>query len=148
MKNTLKLILLLAGAIVLAAPVLRAAEPAAPSSDRPDRPERQGPGAMMDRAAKDLGLTADQEAKWKEIGQREKTAMDALRKDSTLSREDKRAKAREAGKPFADERRAILNSDQQKKFDDMRAKMRERGPRGPEGRDHRQGPRPDKPPGK
>ncbi len=153
MKNTLKSTLILAGAIVLVTPVLRAEEPVAPPSDRPDRhgrhgpggpDERRGPGAMMERAAKELGLTADQEAKWKEIGQREKTAMEAIRNDSTIAREGKRAKAMETNKTFAGQRRAVLNADQQKKFDDMRAKMRERGPRGP-GRD-REGPPPDQPP--
>ena len=147
MKNTLKLILSLAGAIALAAPVIRAGEPAAPPSDKPDRSEHRGPGAMMEHAVKELGLTADQEAKWKEIRRREKTAMEAIRSDSTLSREGKRAKAMEANKTFADQRRAVLNADQQKKFDDMRAKMRERGPRDPEGHD-RQAPPPEQAPGK
>lgn len=124
---------------MLATPVLRAEEPAAPPSDRPDRRgpggpgEHRGPGAMMERAAKELSLTADQEAKWKEIGQREKTAMEAIRNDSTVAREDKRAKAMETNKTFANQRRAVLNADQQKKFDEMLARMRERGPRGPGG---------------
>jgi Spy/CpxP family protein refolding chaperone len=147
MKNSLKFILMLTGLFMLAAPVIRAEEPAAPPSDKPDRPEHRGPGAMMERAAKELGLTADQEAKWKEIGQREKTALGAIRSDSTLSREDRRAKAMETNKTFADQRRAVLNADQQKKFDDMRAKMRERGPREPEGHD-RQAPPPEQASGK
>ncbi|HKB56397.1 MAG TPA: hypothetical protein VKC51_02310 [Lacunisphaera sp.] len=147
MKNSLKFTLLLAGLIMLAVPVIRAGEPAAPPSDKPDRSEHRGPGAMMEHAVKELGLTADQEAKWKEIRQREKTALDAIRSDSTLSRDDRRAKARETNKTFANQRRAVLNADQQKKFDDKRAKMRERGPRGPEGRD-RQAPPPEQAPGK
>jgi protein CpxP len=146
MKTPLKfkLILLLAGAFVLAAPALRADEPAAPPSppaDQPvappsaDQPERghgrRGPGAMMERAAKELGLNADQETKWKDIGEQEKTALQAVRNDSSLSKDDKRAKAMETMKTFADQRRAILTEDQQKKFDEMLAKMRERGPRKP-----------------
>jgi hypothetical protein len=129
MKNSLRLILSLTGLALLAAPVLRADEPAAPPADKPEH--HRGPGAMMERAAKELGLTADQEARWKEIGAQEKTALEALRADASLSKEDRRAKAMETNKTFADQRRALLNADQQKKFDDMRAKMHERGLGGP-----------------
>jgi Spy/CpxP family protein refolding chaperone len=131
MKNSLRLILSLAGLALLTAPILRADEPPAPPADKPEHHRERG--AMMERVAKELGLTADQEAKWKEIGQQEKTAMEALRADASLSKEDRRAKAMETNKTFGDQRRAILNADQQKKFDEMRAKMRERGPRGEKG---------------
>jgi Spy/CpxP family protein refolding chaperone len=135
MKNSLKLSLLLAGAMILAIPALRAEEPSAPPSDQPkhgDRgPGHGGPGAWQERAAKELGLTADQAAKWKAIGEQEKVAVDAIRADTSLSKEAKWAKVMEATKPFADQRRAVLTAEQQKKFDEMQAKMRERGPRGP-----------------
>jgi Spy/CpxP family protein refolding chaperone len=136
MKNPLKLVLLLAGAVVLAAPVVRAEDPA-PPADHPDRPERgpgrRGPGAMWDRIAKELNLTADQEAQWKEIGQQERAVAEPIFKDSSLSREEKRAKLMEVNKPFAEQRRAVLTPEQQTKFDEMRAKMRERGERGERG---------------
>ena len=132
MKTSRKLLLSLAGLALLAAPVVRADEPAAPPPDKPEhRRDHGGPGAMMDRAAKELGLSADQEAKWKEIGQQERTAIDPIRNDASLSKEDKRAKMMEVNKTYAEQRRALLNADQQKKFDEMRAKMREHGPRGP-----------------
>ncbi|MBI2498327.1 MAG: hypothetical protein HYV75_10600 [Opitutae bacterium] len=137
MKTSLKHLLSLAGLLLLAVPFLRAAdEPAAPvPGDQPKherRGERRGPGAMMEHAAKELGLTAEQEAKWKEIGQQERTALQALRADTTVAKEDKRAKAMEINKGFAEQRRALLTPEQQTKFDDMRARMRERaGERGP-----------------
>ena len=83
---------------------------------------------MMERAAKELALTDDQQAKWKDIGTQEKAAMDALKADTTIAKEDKRAKGMEINKTFGDQRRAVLTDDQAKKFDEMRAKMRERGP--------------------
>ena len=88
---------------------------------------------MMEHAAKELGLTADQEAKWKAIGEQERTALKALRDDTSVAKEDKRAKMQELNKGFADQRRAVLTPDQATKFDEMRAKMRERGPRGDKG---------------
>jgi Spy/CpxP family protein refolding chaperone len=135
MKKPLKIILLLAGACVLAAPVVRAedpAPPAAPPADHPDRgPGRRNPGAMMERIAKELGLSADQEAKWKEIGQQERAAVEPIWSDQSLSRDEKRAKMKEINATYAEQRRAILTPDQQAKFDELRAKMKEHGPRKP-----------------
>jgi Spy/CpxP family protein refolding chaperone len=141
MKNSPKLILALAGLLLLAVPALRAADEAVapPAGEKGARRERGpggpggGPGAMWDRAAKELSLTADQEAKWKEIGQQERAATKPIMDDQSLSREDRRAKMMEANKPFADQRRAVLTPDQATKFDELRAKMRERGPRGDKG---------------
>jgi Spy/CpxP family protein refolding chaperone len=86
---------------------------------------------MMERAAKELGLTSDQEAKWKVITEQEKPVLEAIHSDASLSKEAKRAKMLETNKSFGDQRRAVLTPEQQKKFDEMRAKMREHGPRGP-----------------
>jgi Spy/CpxP family protein refolding chaperone len=125
---------LLAGVAVLSTPMIRAEEPAAPPADRPEHgpggpggPGHRGPGAMMERAAKELGLTADQEAKWKEIGEQERAAMAPLFADKSLSKEDRRAKMKELHESYAAQRRAVLTPAQQQKFDEMQAKMRERG---------------------
>ena len=133
MKTSPKLILTLAGLFLLAVPASRAAdEPAAPpAGDKPKHERREGgPGAMMEHMAKELDLTADQQAKWKAIGEQERPALKAIRDDASLSQEDKRAKAKELNKGFADQRKALLNADQGKKFDEMREKAREHGPRG------------------
>ena len=139
MNTSPKRLLSLAGLLLLAVPFLHAAdEPAGPPPGDGPKHERRGPGgpggpgAMMQHAVKELGLSAEQGAKWKEIGQQERTALEALRADTTVAKEDKRAKMKEINKGFADQRRALLNPEQQAKFDEMRAKMRERaGDRGP-----------------
>lgn len=131
MKNRLSLTSLFLILAVAAVPALRA-EDAAPAG-KPEQKRERGPGAMMERAVKELGLNADQEAKWKAIGEQEKTALDALRDDKSVAKEDKAAKRREINKGFADQRRAVLTPEQTTKFDEMRAKMRERGPRPPKG---------------
>ncbi|MCX6950215.1 MAG: hypothetical protein NTX39_11210 [Opitutae bacterium] len=125
MKNLLKLIIACVGLMLLGAPALRAEAPPAPPAGQPEH--GRSPGQMMKRAAQELGLSADQQAKWEAINQQEKAAAEAIRNDSTIAPEDKRAKLREANKPFADQRRAVLNPEQQKKFDEMR----KAGPRGP-----------------
>ena len=142
MKTSPKLILTLAGLFLLAVPASRAAdEPAAPpAGDKPKHERREGgPGAMMEHAAKELDLTADQQAKWKDIGQQERAAAKPIRDDESLSKEDRRAKMKELNKKFADQRKALLNADQSKKFDELRAKAREHGPRGEGERGPRKG---------
>ncbi len=101
--------------------------PAEPAHKGKGGGHRPDPAKMEERAAKELSLTADQEAKWKEIGQRQRTAMDAIQSDSTLARKERRGKMADTMKQFRAERRAILNADQQKKFDDLQEKMREHG---------------------
>lgn len=125
MKNQSRLYVLLAGLSLLAVSALRADEP----TDKPAHKREHTPAAVSERVSKELGLSAEQDAKWKAIGEQEKAAMQALRDDTSIAKEDKRAKALEINKGFADQRRAILNPDQTKQFNDMRAKMRERGER-------------------
>ena len=143
MKNQLKLTSLILTLAIAALPTLRAED--TPSDKTEPKRERgpggpggeRGPGAMMEHAAKELGLTADQEAKWKAINQQEKSALKALREDPSVAKEDKRAKAREINKGFADQRHAVLTAEQAKKFDEKREerrdKMRERREHGPKG---------------
>ena len=132
MKNILKLSIAFVGLILLGAPALRAEAPPAPPAGQPEHGRGPGgpgrPGQMMKRAAQELGLTADQQAKWQAINQQEKAAADAIMKDSTLAPKAKRGQLRSANKPFADQRRAVLNPEQLKKFDEMR-KADARGPK-------------------
>jgi protein CpxP len=78
------------------------------------------------RAINELGLTADQESRWKEIGRQQRTALQAIRNDRATSAEERKEKAAETMKQFADQRRAMLSPDQQKKFDELQQKLRER----------------------
>lgn len=132
MKNQLKSASLILTLAMTALPALRAEDT---PSDKPEHKREHRPGAMMEHATKDLGLTADQEAKWKAINQQEKTALKALREDTSVAKEDKRAKAREINQGFADQRRAVLTADQVKKFDERRDRMRERREHGGKHRD-------------
>jgi Spy/CpxP family protein refolding chaperone len=132
MKNHLKVILLCLGAGLGTLPALRADDtppppanpaPGTPDGARPDHPDRE---KMRERMIKHLGLTADQQTKWQSIEQQERDAIKALREDTTLPRDQKRPKMEEIRKNFEGQRRALLTPDQQTKFDEMRAKMKER----------------------
>lgn len=123
MKNRLKLIPVLLTLALAATPALRAADT---PSDQPEHKREHRPGARMEHMAKELGLTADQEAKWKAIGQQEKAALDAMREDSSVAKKDRQAKRTEINEGFANQRRAILTADQAKKFDQKREENREK----------------------
>lgn len=123
MNIQLKSASLILALAVVALPALRAEDS---PSDKSERKRERDPGAMMERATKELGLTADQEAKWKAINQQEKAALKALREDTAVAKEDKRAKAREINQGFAAQRRAILTADQAVKLDEKRDEMRDK----------------------
>jgi Spy/CpxP family protein refolding chaperone len=140
MKNYLKLLAPLAGLLLLASPLVRADDAPAttppPAADQTTPPPADqakphhghggGPAAMMEHVAKKLDLTADQQTKWDAIATQEKAALQPVLDDSNLSRQDRRAKMMEINKSFGAQRRAVLTADQQTKFDELIAKMRER----------------------
>jgi len=89
-----------------------------------------GPGGgnrpNLDRLAEELGLTADQKAKLGPIMKHQQEQMQALRKDESLSQEQRREKGRALREENQKAIAAVLTPEQAKKF----AELRERGPRG------------------
>ena len=129
MKNKSLLLFVLSASLSLS-PLLRAQDAPKPDNDtaRPERGEkmREHRKERRDHAVEELGLNADQQAKWKAIGQQEKAALEALKADTTLSQEQRRAKAKETHKSFADQRDVLLTPEQKQKKDAMKDKMNER----------------------
>jgi len=139
MKNRLKLIPFCLALVLAAVPALRAEDAA---TDKPEQKRERGPGGRgpnLEQLAQDLGLTADQKAKIGPILKDHAKQMQEIRKNETLSREDKMAKGKAVREDERKQIAAILTPDQLKKFDERR----ERGPRG--GGDHP--PKGDKPDG-
>src|SRR5262249_52118822 len=81
---------------------------------------------------KELKLTEDQQSKAKTILEDQQKQLSALRQDSSLSQEDRHAKFEETKKSTSQQIRALLNDDQQKKYDEL---QRKRGNR----KEHRKG---------
>jgi len=73
-----------------------------------------------------LDLTADQQAKAKTILEDQRQQMDAIRKDDSLSREDKMSKMRALRQASQAKLREILTDDQKKKLDQLEQEMRDR----------------------
>lgn len=132
--NALSKVLLpvLALTVGLAAPLSLSAQP---SGDRPQRPERAGPGgpggggpgARLEQMSERLALTAEQKTKVQAILESERSSVEALRADASLTQEARREKMQAIRRSFAEQIRAILTPEQQAKFAETR------GPGGPGG---------------
>jgi Spy/CpxP family protein refolding chaperone len=130
MKSLKKVLLpMLALAVGAVAPLSLSAQ------DRPARPERAGAGGPAGRGgdrlavmSEQLGLTADQKSKVQAILEEERTSLEALRADTALTQEARRAKMQEIRQSFAGKVRAALTPEQQAKMGEMRGA---RGPGGP-----------------
>lgn len=77
------------------------------------------PAKRAEMLAKHLNLNADQQAKVADILKSEQSQMESLHSDSSTAQQDRRAKMMDIHKTSNDQIRALLNADQQKKFDEM-----------------------------
>ncbi len=135
MENHAKFLLLTLSAGLCLAPVLRAEEAPSPAPAAPAEAPRHERGdrrqKMREHMIQALALTAEQQAKWAEIDQQQKTALEKV------APEDRRAKGREIRQKGNAQRRAVLTPEQQTKFDEILAKQKQRrkeqgeGPAGP-----------------
>jgi len=135
MKTILRLAMLATGLALAASPALRAAveaqpqpPPPAPGAPAPDaaqpnqpgwRGRRMDPGQRLQHLTEALGLSEDQQAKIKAIFKEEVEKRRAIMDDTSLSREDLRAKMMDLGQEMQARLRALLTPEQQQKFDAM-----------------------------
>jgi periplasmic protein CpxP/Spy len=79
------------------------------------------PEKRTEMLTKQLKLTSDQQPKVLDILKSEQSQMESLRSDSSVSQDDRRSKMMEIHKSSNDQIRALLDSNQQKKFDEMQS---------------------------
>jgi periplasmic protein CpxP/Spy len=128
------LALVAAGLISITTPFTTAQNPSndqqsAPSQDQDNGGRRHGPPDPAERTkelTKRLNLTPDQQTKVLDALQSQHSQMESLRQDSSLSQQDRRAKMMEIHKSTDEQIRGLLDSTQQKKWDEMQARH-ERG---------------------
>jgi Spy/CpxP family protein refolding chaperone len=88
------------------------------------------PQQMMDRhlemLSKRLNLTDEQKTKIKPVLENEMKQMQDIRQNTSLTREDKRAKFLELRESTHKQIRSLLNADQQKSFDEWQQQMQQR----------------------
>jgi periplasmic protein CpxP/Spy len=110
------------------------------SGQQPDQQSGQGTGRGMGMGHrpmesvddqikslnKKLKLSDDQQAKLKPILEDQRKQMEAVHNDSSLSREDRFSKMQDLRQSSDTQIKSVLNEDQQKSFDKMRAEQRDR----------------------
>ena len=122
------LVLLAAGVILISAPFVAAQDSS--SNDQQSQPAQGGRGhhGMPDPAqrtqelTKQLNLTADQQTKVQDILTSEHSQMQSLHQDTSQSQQDRRGKMMDIHKTSDTQIRTLLDSTQQKKWDEMQAK--------------------------
>ena len=87
-----------------------------------------GPGMGRPDFAKELSLTDDQKPKFKEIMQASMEKRKALRNDTSLSAEDKKAKGKAIQEDTATQMKALLTNEQFPKWEKMLKTMRPHPP--------------------
>lgn len=82
---------------------------------------------MLDHMSKELNLTDDQKTKIKPILEEQMKQMQDARESTSGSQQDRRAKMKQIHENTMSQIRPILNSDQQKKLEEMMSRRGERG---------------------
>jgi Spy/CpxP family protein refolding chaperone len=122
-RSTQSVLFAAAFAAAILVPSLRAQDQHEPKGPRGDHPRREMMGEHM---AKELGLSEDQQKQVKAINESYKPQMEAIRKDASLSRDQKREKAQALNKEREGKVDAVLTPEQRTKAQAMREKMKER----------------------
>jgi protein CpxP len=112
--------------------------PPAPPDQQSGQPSEQGMGRHMGgrrmpsvddqikHLTKKLNLSADQQTKLKPILEDQRKQMEAVHNDSSLSREDRFSKMQALRQSSDADIKGVLNEEQQKNFDKMRAEQHDR----------------------
>ncbi len=126
------LVLVAAGLISMTAPVATAQD--SPSNDQQSPPSHENgrghhgppdPAQRTQELTKQLKLTSDQQTKVQDVLQSEHSQMESLRQDTSNSQQDRHTKMMEIHKTSDSQIRALLDSTQQKKWDEMQAKRQQ-----------------------
>jgi len=80
------------------------------------------PARRTEMLTEHLKLTSDQQSKVLEIFKSEQSQMENLRQDTSTSQDDRHSKMMEIHKATNDQVRALLDSKQQKKWDEMQSR--------------------------
>jgi hypothetical protein len=127
------LLILLAAGIIAMAASFAAAQDSQPANQQPAPANggwHHGPPDPAQRTAeltKKLKLTSDQQTKVQDILQSEHAQMETLHQDTSMSPQDRHAKMMDIHQNGDTQIRALLDSTQQKKWDEMQAKREQWG---------------------
>jgi len=101
-------------------------QPSAPAQEHGRWHGHEDPAQRTAELTKKLKLTSDQQTKVQDALQSEHSQMESLHQDSSLSQQDRSTKMMEIHKSTDGQIRGLLDADQQKKWDEMKAKREQR----------------------
>ena len=129
------LALMLAGLIYVAPPSVVAQDSGgnqqqpAPAGAAHDHGRGFDPAKRTEMLTRQLNLTSDQQSKVLDILKSAKSQMESLRSDSSTPQAERHSKMMEIHKASDDQIRAVLDPDQQKKWDAMQSRHEREGQR-------------------
>lgn len=123
MKSNRFFAFILSGAMVLPMAAL-AQTPSTASGDNAAQTQSDKRGERGEKFAKELNLTPQQQADLKSIRENMKQQAQAIKNDSSLTADQKKAKFKELRKSSHEQMMAKLTPDQQAKFKEMRKEHR------------------------
>jgi protein CpxP len=134
-KSNRFLTLILSGAMTLPIAALAQTSNSAAGGDTGSTAQTQEKerGERGEKLAQELNLTPDQREALKSIRENEKQQAQAIKSDSSLTRDQKRTKFKELRKSSHEQMMAKLTPDQQQKFKEMHKEHRGHGHRGRKG---------------
>ena len=100
--------------------------PATPPPMHGPRHQGMNPDNQLAHLTKALNLTSDQQTQIKPILEDQQTQMMQIHQDTSLSRDDKMAKAKSVHQDTTTKVEAVLNDQQKSKYEAMQQKMQER----------------------
>lgn len=113
-------------AVILAAGVVWAGVSPAAFAKKPDARPNNDRAALIERMGERLGLTAEQKAKLDALREKERTQIQSIRDDASLSVEQKREKIRGAMRGLREETESVLSAEQREKLQQARRRMADR----------------------
>lgn len=122
--------LLITGAMLASAQSADTAAPAEQTTQPSGRHRGMNPDKQAERLGKRLNLSQDQVAQIKPILADRAQQMEALRSDTSLAPEDRRAKARSIMEDSNSKIEAVLNDQQKQQYEEMLASRRSHHRRG------------------
>jgi periplasmic protein CpxP/Spy len=127
-KRCLLTLMLSGSLVVVAAPGFSqdnsaSGQQAAPQGEAGHQRGHFDPAKRTEMLTKQLNLTSDQQTKVLEILKSEQSQMESLHSDTSLSQEDRRSKMMDIHKTSSEQIRGLLDSNQQKKWDEMQSRQ-------------------------
>jgi periplasmic protein CpxP/Spy len=142
------LVVLAAGLIAMAVPFAAAQSndnQSAPPPSQENGGHHHGPPDPAQRTqelTKKLKLTPDQQSKVQSLLETEHSQMESLHQDSSMSQQDRHSKMMDVRQTTDTQIRALLDSNQQKKWDEMQSRREHWGHKGQMGGGDQQAPPP------